>query len=197
MDCRPPCYVLLMRELVVTENITVDGVIDSAGGWFAPGDDSADLAEVTAVLQQQAAAADALMLGRKSFEEMRGFWPQQTDDTTGNTAYLNQVQKYVVSSTMIDPGWENTTVLRGSIADEVTALKDQPGKDIVATGSITLVHELIAHGLVDEYRLFTYAVVLGHGRRLFQDATNVRGLVLQDVRRFGCTVVLTTYRAGR
>lgn len=130
-----------MRKLVVTENITIDGVIDAAGGWFAPGDDSADLAEVTDVLQQQAAAADALLLGRTSFEEMRGFWPQQTDDTTGNTAYLNQVKKYVVSSTMTDPGWENTTILRGTIADEVAALKDQPGQDIVATGSITLVHE--------------------------------------------------------
>lgn len=80
----------------------------------------------------------------------------------------------------------------GSVADEVSALKDQPGKGIVATGSITLVHELIAHGLVDECRLFTYVVLLGHGRRLFQDATNVRGLVLRDVRRFGSTVVLTT-----
>ncbi len=186
-----------MRTLVVTENITVDGVIDSSGGWFAPGDDTEDLAEVTAVLQQQAAAADALLLGRTSFEEMRGFWPQQTDDTTGNTTYLNQVQKYVVSSTMTDPGWENTTVLRGSVAENVAALKDQPGKDIVATGSITLVHELIALGLVDEYRLFTYPVVLGHGRRLFQDANNLPGLVLEGVRRFGSTIVQTTYRVDR
>jgi len=73
-----------VRKLVVTENLTVDGVIDSAGG-FAPGDDSADLAEVTVVLQQQAAAADALLLGRTSFEELRGFWSQQTDDTTGGS----------------------------------------------------------------------------------------------------------------
>ena len=81
---------------------------------------------------------------------MRGYWPKQTDDTTGVTDYLNRVAKYVVSSTIGDPGWEHTTVLRGNaIQDEVRALKSKPGKDIVATGSITLVHALIAAGLVD------------------------------------------------
>lgn len=94
---------------------------------------------------------------------MRGFWPRQSNDTTGIAAHLDQVQKFLVSATLTDPGWENTTILRGSIAEEVTALKAQQGKDIVTTGSITLVHELIALGLVDEYRLFTYPVVLGHG----------------------------------
>ena len=183
-----------MRKLVVTENMTVDGIIDASGRWFVPGDDTADLADVAAVLQQQSAASDALLLGRTTFEEMRAFWPKQTRDTTGITAHLNQVQKFVVSSTVTDPEWENTTILRGSIAEEVAALKEQQGKDIVTTGSITLVHELIALGLVDEYRLFTYPVVLGHGRRLFQAANNVPALVLQDVRRFGSTVVLTTYR---
>ena len=118
-----------MRKLVVTENVTVDGVIDSSGGWFAPGDDTVDLAAVTAVLQEQSAASDALLLGRTSFEEMRAFWPQQTNDTTGIAAHLDQVQKFVVSSTMAEPGWENTTILRGSIVDEVTALKEQQGKD--------------------------------------------------------------------
>jgi dihydrofolate reductase len=191
-------YDALMRKLVVTENVTVDGVIDSAGGWFAPGDDTADLAAVTAVLQEQSAASDALLLGRTSFEEMRAFWPQQTNDTTGIAAHLDRVQKFVVSSTMTEPRWENTTILRGSIVDEVTALKEQQGKDIVTTGSITLVHELIVLGLVDEYRLFTYPVVLGgHGRRLFQDAHTVPELVLQDVQRFGSTIVLTTYGIAR
>ncbi len=190
-------YDALMRKLVVTENVTIDGVIDASGGWFAPGDDTADLAAVTAVLQEQSAASDALLLGRTSFEEMRSFWPQQTNDTTGIAAHLDQVQKFVVSSTMTEPRWENTTILRGSLVDEVLALKEQQGKDIVTTGSITLVHELIMLGLVDEYRLFTYPVVLGHGRRLFQDAHDVPELVLQDVQRFGSTIVLTTYGTAR
>lgn len=152
-----------MRKPVVTENISVDGIINASGGWFAPGDDTADLAAVTAILRQQSAASDALLLGRVSFNEMRAFWPKQRNDTTGIAAQLDQVQRFLVSATLTDPGWENTTILRGSIAEEVTALKAQQGKDIVTTGSITLVHELIALGLVDEYRLFTYPVVLGDG----------------------------------
>jgi dihydrofolate reductase len=101
-----------MRKLVVTENITIDGVIDASGGWFVPGHETADLADVAAVLRQQSAASDALLLGRTTFEEMRAFWPNQTNDTTGITAHLNQVQKFVTSSTMTDPDWENTTILR-------------------------------------------------------------------------------------
>jgi dihydrofolate reductase len=182
-----------MRKLVVTQNITLDGVIDAAGGWFSPGDDTGELAEVTSVLQQQAAAADALLLGRISFEEMRGFWPHQTDDTTGITDYLNQVQKYVVSSTLTDPEWSNTTVLPRSAVETVRSLKHEPGADIVVTGSITLVHELIAADLVDEYRLFVYSVVIGSGRRLFHDAENISPITLTKARRFGPSIALLTY----
>lgn len=182
-----------MRKLVVTQNMTLDGVIDAAGGWFSPGNDTGELAEVTSTLQQQAAAADALLLGRITFEEMRGFWPHQTDDTTGITDYLNQVQKFVVSSTLISPDWDNTTVLAGPAAETVRSLKNEPGADIVVTGSITLVHELIAADLVDEYRLFVYSVVMGSGRRLFHDADNTPAITLTEARRFGPTIALLTY----
>lgn len=182
-----------MRKLVVTQNITLDGVIDAAAGWFGPGDDTGELADVAAVLREQAAAADALLLGRITFEEMRGFWPHQTDDTTGNTEYLNHVQKYVVSSTLSDPSWSNTTVLPGPPADAVRSLKQEQGSDIVVTGSITLVHELIAADLVDEYRLFVYSVVIGSGRRLFQDAAHPSPIVLTGAQRFGPGIALLTY----
>ena len=182
-----------MRKLVVTQNITLDGVIDAAGGWFSPGDETGELAEVTAVLQEQAAAADALLLGRISFEEMRGFWPQQTGDTTGITEYLNHVHKYVVSSTLTDPEWSNTTVLAGRPVDAVRSLKHERGTDIVVTGSITLVHDLIAADLVDEYRLFVYSVVIGSGRRLFQDTANTSPITLTSARRFGPSIALLTY----
>ena len=125
-------------------------------------------------MREQSEAADALLLGRVTFEEMRGYWPLQTDDTTGITDYLNNVSKYVVSATLQDPEWEHTTVLRGALIDEISALKSRPGGDIVTTGSMTLVRDLIAAGLVDEYRLFMYPVVLGHGHRLFADATEFR-----------------------
>ena len=107
-----------MRDLVITENITLDGVIDMAGGWFDPGADDPDL---TAAIAEQREAADAFLVGRTTFEQMRGFWPQQTDDQTGVSEYLNRVAKYVVSSTLTEPGWEPTTILRG--LDDVRALK--------------------------------------------------------------------------
>jgi dihydrofolate reductase len=158
-----------MRKLVVTENITLDGVIDASEGWFAPaGAEDVDQSDLNAALREQADAADALLVGRVTFEEFRGYWPLQTDDDTGVAEYLNNVSKYVVSSTMKDPGWERSTVLSGDLEDNVRDLKGRSGKDIVVTGSITLVHELIPLGLVDEYRLFVYPVVLGRGARLFE-----------------------------
>jgi len=108
--------------------------------------------------------------------------------------YLNNVSKYVVSSTMKDPGWERSTVLSGDLEENVRELKGRSGKDIVVTGSITLVHELIPLGLVDEYRLFVYPVVVGRGARLFEDATNVPTLKLVACRPFRSGVVLTSYR---
>lgn len=183
-----------MRKLVVTENITLDGVIDASEGWFAPaGNEEVDQSDVNDVLREQAGAADALLLGRVTFEEMRGYWPLQTDDKTGVTEYLNNVSKYVVSSTMKDPEWERSTVLSGDLEDNVRELKGKSGKDIVVTGSITLVHELIPMGVVDEYRLFVYPVVLARGARLFEDATSVQKLKLVDSRAFRSGVVLTSY----
>ena len=124
---------------------------------------------------------------------MRGYWPLQTDDETGVTEYLNKVSKYILSSTMKDPEWEWSTVLSGDVEHNVRGLKGKSGKDIVVTGSITLVHELITLGLVDEYRLFVYPVVLGRGVRLFEDATSVPKLKLVESRAFRSGVVLTCY----
>jgi dihydrofolate reductase len=125
-----------MRKLVVTENSTADGVIDMSGGWFDPLAEDTDQADITAATAKHSAAADALLVGRNTFESFRGFWPNVADDPTGVRDYLNAVDKYVVSQTIDDPQWQNSTVLRGSIADEVTALKEADGRDIVATGSI-------------------------------------------------------------
>ena len=185
-----------MRDLVVTENITLDGVIDASEGWFSPAeDDDVDQSDVIAALREQSEAADAVLFGRVTFEEMRGYWPAQTDDTTGVTDYLNRVAKYVVSGTLGDPRWEPTTVLPADrFQDAIRALKSKPGRDIVTTGSITLVHALVAAGLVDEYRLFLYPVVLGRGRRLFPDGTGVPRLRLVETRPFRSGVVLLRYR---
>ena len=105
-----------------------------------------------------------MLLGRRTFEDFRSYWPQQTTDRTGITDYLNEVAKYVVSSTMTDPGWVNSTVLHGDPIEAVRELKSRPGRDIVVTGSITLTHALVTAGLVDEYRFFVYPTVQGRGR---------------------------------
>jgi dihydrofolate reductase len=185
-----------MRDLVVTENISLDGVIDASGNWFnVANDPEADQSDLQAALGELSAAADAVLFGRVTFEEMRSYWPKQTDDPTGVADYLNRVAKYVVSGTLGDPEWEPTTVLpAGEFPDAVRALKAEPGRDIVTTGSITLVHALIGAGLVDEYRLFVYPVVLGRGRRLFPDGTEVPSLRLVEARPFRSGVVLLRYR---
>ncbi|MEU4390756.1 dihydrofolate reductase family protein [Kribbella sp. NPDC023855] len=182
-----------MRDLVVTENITLDGVIDASEGWFNPGDaGETDLSDVLAALEAQREAADAFLVGRQTFEEMRGYWPHQTDDPTGISDYLNTVAKYVVSTTLQDPQWVHSTVLRG--LDEVEALKAQAGKDIVTTGSIKLVHSLVAAGLVDEYRLFVYPVVVGKGARLWPDGSPTTTLHLAETQPFHSGVTLLRYR---
>jgi dihydrofolate reductase len=184
-----------MRKLVVTENITLDGVIDMAEGWFDPLDEDVDQSDITSANTEHREAADALLVGRNTFEIFRGFWPHQTDDPTGVSNYLNAVDKYVVSSTLDDPGWENSTVLHGQVVDEVQALKEAPGRDIVATGSTQLVHTLIAAGLVDEYRLFVFPVVVGHGARLFESA-DIK-LRLLETRPFVSGAVLLRYAASQ
>jgi dihydrofolate reductase len=161
-----------MRSLIITQNITLDGSIEMLADWFNP---EAHEAELTAELRRQDETADALLLGRQTFQDFRSYWPHQADDPTGVADYINNVAKYVVSSTMTDPQWDNSTILSGDLVERVSALKVAPGGDIVATGSITLCHSLIAEGLVDEFRLFIYPYVQGGGRRLFPDGTTISG----------------------
>lgn len=183
-----------MRKLVITENITLDGVIDMAGGWFDPLNEDVDQSDITAANAEHSQAADALLVGRNTFEDFREFWPKQTDDPTGVSGYLNAVDKYVVSSTLNDPGWQHSTVLRGPVVEEVKALKEAPGRDIVVTGSIQLVHALIAAKLVEEFRLFVFPVVVGRGARLFE-SVEVK-LELLETRPFVSGAVLLRYAAG-
>jgi dihydrofolate reductase len=183
-----------MRTLAITQNITVDGAIEMLDDWFDPqGQGDVDNSDLMEELRRQDERADAFLIGRQTFEDLRSYWPQQTEDPTGITAYLDRVQKFVVSTTLGDPAWQNTTVLAGDPVEEVRRLKQQPGADIVVTGSITLCHALIEAGLVDEYRLFVYPVVQGRGRRLFPDGYQVPRLRLIASRRFRTGIVLHAY----
>ncbi len=186
-----------MRTLAITQNITVDGSIELLGSWFdAQAGGQADMSDLMEESHRQDSEADALLVGRRTFEDFRAYWPAQTDDPTGITDYLNRVHKYVVSSTLSDPAWENTTVLSGDPVQEVAALKQADGKDIVLTGSIRLAHAMIEARLVDEYRLFVYPVVQGRGRRLFPEGYEIAQLRPLDLKRFRSGVTLLRYAAA-
>jgi len=182
----------------------VDGSVEMLTDWFDPQRlGEADMSDLLEESHRQDREAGALLVGRRTFEDFRGYWPHQTADTTGITDYLDRVQKYVVSTSLTEPGWRNSTVLRGDPVEEVAALKSragdgngengEDGRDIVLTGSISLAHTLIAAGLVDEYRLFVYPVVQGRGRRLFPDGHEIPRLRLLGSRAFRSGVTLQRY----
>jgi dihydrofolate reductase len=178
-----------MRKLVITQNMTIDGSVEMLDDWFdAQLQDEALLEES----HRQDAEADALLLGRQTFEDFRSYWPTQTNDPTGITDYLNKVAKYVVSSTLEDPDWTNSTVLRGDAVQQAEALKKEDGKDIVLTGSISLAHTLIAAGIVDEYRMFVYPAVQGRGRPFFP-AARPKLRLLGEPKSFPSGIVLLRY----
>lgn len=184
-----------MGTLVVTENMSLDGVIEQVDDWFSPAAAShPDTSDVEATLRDHMKRQDALLLGRKTFEAFRGYWPTQMNDRTGIRDHLNEVPKYVFSSTLSDPEWDNTTVVRGDVVEEVEKLKARTAREIGVTGSITLVRDLVAAELIDEYRLLVYPVGVGRGRRLFEEAHGLRKLVLMDVKPHRSGVILMTYR---
>ncbi|MEU8251134.1 dihydrofolate reductase family protein [Nonomuraea sp. NPDC048916] len=139
-------------------------------------------------------AADALLLGRVTYEGFAAVWPKMRDDV-GFADKMNGMRKYVVSTTLSAPEWRNTTVIRGDLAEEVGHLRQRPGGDILVTGSGRLVQALAELDLVDEYRLMVFPVVLGAGRRLFGDGARVTDLRLVEARPVGPDgVVVLTYQ---
>ena len=182
------------RRLVVAENMSANGVIEFVEPWFEP--DDQDDRELLDVVADHMSRETGLILGRTTFEEFRGFWPKQTDDETGFTEHLNRVEKYVVSRSLRDPGWEHSTVLDGRLEDEVRALKATGDGEIGITGSISVVHTLMATDLIDEFRLFVYPVFTAKGRRLFPDGLGMQGLTLTESRSFPSGIALLVYTRG-
>lgn len=182
------------RKLVVSENTSANGIVEFLDPWFDPA--SQQDSDLLDVIRGHTEAETALVLGRQTFEEFRAFWPQQTDDATGFTAHLDRVQKYVVSSTMKDPGWQNSTVLSGPLEDEIRALKAEPGGEIGVTGSVSVVHALMRADLVDEYRLFVYPVLTSRGRNLVPDGLSMHDMKLTESRSFpsGVTMLIFSRR---
>ena len=179
-----------MRTLAITQNTTLDGRIEMLGDWFDP---TAERPDLNAEVLRQSEAEDVLLVGRRTFEDLRSFWPgHAAEDTTGVAAHLDRVHKAVVSSTLTDPGWENSSVLGADWRERVADLKAEDGGDVVVTGSVSLCPALLEAGLVDEVRLFTYPVVQGRGRKLFPNDF-VATLEHRATATFEAGVVLTTY----
>jgi dihydrofolate reductase len=181
-----------MGKLVVTQFITVDGVVEDPGGsedferggWAfrfdrGPEGDKFKMDEVM--------ASEALLLGRVTYEGFAEAWPSRTGDFADK---FNEMAKHVVSSTLKDPEWNNTTVIDGDVGDAVRGLKEQADGDILVNGSVQLVGSLVDEGLVDEFRLMVFPTVLGAGKRLFGETTAPVSLELTSSMPAGETLVL-------
>jgi dihydrofolate reductase len=175
-----------MGRIVVTEYISVDGVVEAPSGaepfervgWT---DDFSRGPEGEAFKFEETAASDALLLGRVTYDAFAAVWPHVPGDFAD---MFNSMPKYVVSSTLEDPEWNNTTVLSGDVVKEVTRLKQQHERDIVVHGSPQLAQTLIENDLVDELRLLVYPVIVGAGKRLFTETSRKKNLQLVEAKTF-------------
>lgn len=180
-----------MRKVIAVEMVSLDGVMEKPEEWaFSYSNDEMNEANASGM-----AASDAMLLGRVTYEQMAGFWPEQPGGTP-MVDYINSVSKFIVSTTLEEPlQWNNSTLISGNVAEEIAALKRQPGKDITVLGSADLVQSLLRDGLLDELSLMVHPVVLGSGKRLFEDRGNMEALDLADSKSFNTGVVSLTYRA--
>ena len=196
---------VIVRRVIVSEFVSLDGVIEDPGGagefdrggWSFRSDrgDEGDKFK-----DDEMAAADALLLGRKTYEAFAAAWPQMEEQTGEYGASMNGYPKHVASRTLQEPlEWNNSTLIEGDVAEGVARLKRQDGKDILVFGSGELVRTLMEHDLIDEYRLMVHPVVVGKGKRLFGDVGETRDLRLVDTKPVGPDgVLILTYRpAGK
>jgi dihydrofolate reductase len=181
-----------MRKVVATEYLTLDGVFQEPGEWSFP-----FWSEEAAKFKfDELFASDALLLGRLTYEGFAAAWPTMTDEQ-GFADRMNGFPKYVVSSTLDKPEWNNSTVIKGNIPEEVAKLKEEPGQDILLAGSGQLLEALLRDDLVDEFRFMVHPVILGSGKRLFRDGIDKRVLKLVDIKPFSSGVVVLTYEPAR
>jgi len=193
-----------MRKVIVINNVTLDGVMQAPGrsdedprggfehgGWALPYND----AVMGRVMGERIAQGGALLLGRRTYEDLYAVWPNRTDNPF--TEVLNNTQKYVASTTLEEPlPWSNSTLLKGDAADAVARLKEQQGEDLGVLGSGELIKSLMRRSLVDQYLLLIHPLVLGSGRRLFTDGGAFATLRLVETVTTTTGVVIATYQAA-
>jgi len=190
-----------MGKIVISENVSLDGVVQDPtgeegfrhGGWFGQVGDK-DREEWAKVEFEEALGAEALLLGRRSDEYFGPRWTGRSGEWADR---LNGLPKYVVSSTLVNPEWSNSTVLKGEVVNEVSKLKQELDGEIVVYASRQLVHTLMEHDLVDELRLMVYPFVLGAGERLFGETSDKKSIRPLHARTVGDSLVYLTYEVVR
>jgi len=190
-----------MRKVIVSEYVTLDGVMEDPGG--SEGTEHGGWSfqfwseEAAKFKFDELFASDALLLGRVTYQGFAKAWPSMTDEQ-GFADRMNSLPKFVVSTTLEKLEWNNSRLIKGNIAEEVSKLKQQPGQDILIAGSVELVHTLMQHDLIDEYRIMVHPIVLGSGKRLFREGSDKTVLRLVDTRTFSSGVVVLSYQpAGK
>jgi dihydrofolate reductase len=184
-----------MGKIVVSDNITLDGVIQDPagdegferGGWVGLIRDRPELAKLAL---DEALGSDAMLMGRRTYEWFAGRWPSRTGELADR---LNGMPKFVVSATLERPAWNNTTLIPGDLTAKATSLKQEIGGDIVVPASTGVVRTLLEHDLVDELRLKVFPVALGAGQRLFGETGGIRGFRLREVRAIEGDITLLRY----
>jgi dihydrofolate reductase len=184
-----------MAKIVISDNVTLDGVVQDPagdegfrrGGWVGLIKDHPELGKLAL---DEALGAEALLLGRRSYEWLAARWPSRSGELADR---LNNMPKYVVSSTLEDPDWNNSTVLKGDPVDAVSKLKHEVNGEIVVPASFRLVHALMEHDLVDELRLKIFPVALGAGERLFGETSDKKPMRLVDSQTVEGDVLFLTY----
>jgi dihydrofolate reductase len=184
-----------MRKVTAGLFVSLDGVTESPEKWQLPYFND-EMGEAVGVAM---AAANAMLLGRVTYQEFASYWPGVSSEDQPFAEYMNNTPKYVVSRTLEEPlEWSNSTLIKGNVAEEIVRLKQQPGKNIGITGSATLVQSLLREDLLDELGLMVHPVVVGSGKRIFEEGEDPKGLTLVDSKTFSTGVVYLTYQpAGK
>jgi dihydrofolate reductase len=184
-----------MRNVTAGLFLSLDGVTESPERWQLPYFND----EMGEAVGAAMAAADAMLLGRVTYQEFASYWPGVSVQEEPFADYMNNTPKYVVSRTLEGPlEWNNSTLIKGNLVEEISRLKRQPGKNIGITGSVTLVQSLLQEDLLDELGLMIHPVIVGSGKRIFEGWGEPKGLTLVDSKTFSTGVVYLTYRpAGK
>jgi dihydrofolate reductase len=179
---------IMVRKIIASLFISLDGVTEAPDQWHFPYFND----EMGQAVGSQIEAADTMLLGRRTYEEFASYWPHQGSEVE-LADQMNSTPKLVVSDTLSTLEWQNSTLIKGDVAERLTGIKQQPGKNIGITGSSTLVRSLLRDGVLDELRLLVHPIVVGKGKRLFPNVTDQQALTLVESKTFSTGVLYLTY----